>query len=385
MVVVQVNSISSFLRWIGLSRNCRLLLAFGMVLAIIYHISSTSSSSSSTITTALSSSIKKKTNAVQLQHSVVSSNSATSTSNTVYGHVHIPKTGGSNLNGLLAAKYDNVCGNKGYSYDAFQFNFRAKRDGITGVGKNIDSVSKATLGKYDRGQPGKNIVEEIGFENCDYISYETKWDTWPRITNNLGFAKYNMTLELHIPCREPMEHLLSMGNRLGRKFNCEVATANEEGFQKVINNVYMGAGRFNDKSYLLYKNQIQNQKHQQKHPNTTYSSNNSNDRIHLKCFKPIPLDPYLEYMGQQGRLRHRRFEAPYVMRTTNKKRNNGTECMWKQSPEFLERVRQYVVETYPYSKFCDECMGSNNELKFMETKAEDAVVDDNDNEDDRLL
>ena len=39
-------------------------------------------------------------------------NSPTSTSNTIYGHVHIPKTGGSNLNGLMAAKYDNVCGNK---------------------------------------------------------------------------------------------------------------------------------------------------------------------------------------------------------------------------------------------------------------------------------
>lgn len=375
-------------RWIG---GLLLLLAFSVTQVIIIsysHHSLSSSSSSLSTTIALSSSIRKNTNKSNINSNM---NSPTSTSNTIYGHVHIPKTGGSNLNGLMAAKYDNVCGNKGYSYDAYQFNVRAKRDGITETGKNIDSVSLANKGQtFDRGKPGSGVVEEIGFEDCDYISYETKWSTWPRITNDLELAKYNMTLELHVPCREHIEHLLSMGNHIGRRFNCELATANENGFQSSINHVYMMRKkkfkqRFTSKSYLFYKNQIQIQKHEhnhkQNHPNTTYSSNNSNESINLKCFKPLPLDPYLKYMGQQGRLRHRRFESSYVMRTTNKKRNIDTECMWKQSPEFLERVRQYLVEAYPYNAFCDECMGSNNELKLMETKVEDAVADDNDDDD----
>ena len=171
------------------------------------------------MTTSLSSSIKKNTNAVQLQHSVVSSNSPTSISNTVYGHVHIPKTCGSHLNALMAATYDNImCGNKGYSYNAYQSNVRTKRDGISEAGKNIDSVSLANKdGTFDQGNPGSDVAEEVGFKDCDYISYETKWETWQRIANDLKFAKYSMTLELHVPCHEPIEHMLSMGNHFGKK------------------------------------------------------------------------------------------------------------------------------------------------------------------------
>jgi len=36
----------------------------------------------------------------------------------LYGHVHMAKTGGTSLNGIIANKFDHVCGHKGYSYDA---------------------------------------------------------------------------------------------------------------------------------------------------------------------------------------------------------------------------------------------------------------------------
>jgi hypothetical protein len=42
----------------------------------------------------------------------------------VYGHVHLGKTAGTTINGELALHFERVCGNKGYSYDAYQFNKR---------------------------------------------------------------------------------------------------------------------------------------------------------------------------------------------------------------------------------------------------------------------
>jgi hypothetical protein len=50
----------------------------------------------------------------------------------------------------------------------------------------------------NRAQPGKQAVEEIGFESCDYISYECSWITWPRIVNELKMIDRNMKLELHM-------------------------------------------------------------------------------------------------------------------------------------------------------------------------------------------
>ena len=42
----------------------------------------------------------------------------------VIGHVHMAKTGGTTLNGLLALNYETVCGHKGYSFDYFKANQR---------------------------------------------------------------------------------------------------------------------------------------------------------------------------------------------------------------------------------------------------------------------
>lgn len=48
-------------------------------------------------------------------------------STVLFGHVHMAKTGGTSLNGILANRFERVCGHKGSSYDAYQSNERAKR------------------------------------------------------------------------------------------------------------------------------------------------------------------------------------------------------------------------------------------------------------------
>jgi hypothetical protein len=80
-------------------------------------------------------------------------------------------------------------------------------------------------------------MNEIGYENCDYISHEVAWTFWPNLmkdlnnknslqntnnnqnnnnnnnnNNNTSSSKNNVnnnnnnniTLELHVPCREPL-------------------------------------------------------------------------------------------------------------------------------------------------------------------------------------
>ena len=36
----------------------------------------------------------------------------------IYGHVHMAKTAGTEINGMLSMRYERICGTKGYSYDA---------------------------------------------------------------------------------------------------------------------------------------------------------------------------------------------------------------------------------------------------------------------------
>ena len=36
----------------------------------------------------------------------------------------------------------------------------------------------------------------------------------------MQFAQRNLTLELHVPCREPLDHFMSIANFLNRKFDC---------------------------------------------------------------------------------------------------------------------------------------------------------------------
>jgi hypothetical protein len=46
----------------------------------------------------------------------------------IFGHIHIAKTAGTEINGVLAQRFERVCGVKGYSYDAISFNQRAEKD-----------------------------------------------------------------------------------------------------------------------------------------------------------------------------------------------------------------------------------------------------------------
>lgn len=76
------------------------------------------------------------------------------------------------LNGIAATKFERVCGNKGYSFDAFHDN--AKAASIVAKGGTPETVSRGRL--YNREEEAMTTIEDIGFEDCDWVSLETNFD-----------------------------------------------------------------------------------------------------------------------------------------------------------------------------------------------------------------
>ena len=149
---------------------------------------------------------------------------------TIYGLIHMAKTAGTEINGMLALNYQQVCGNKGYSYDAVQANMRWQRnkERCQGLAKCTipgDTISKAYPERgFNRGRFRNFIQTEIGYDDCDYIALEAPWDRWSNtVLPQLADVPLN-TLELHVPCRKPaVDHLMSMCNYLGIRFDyCQV-------------------------------------------------------------------------------------------------------------------------------------------------------------------
>jgi hypothetical protein len=104
--------------------------------------------------------------------------------NKIYGTIHIAKTGGTSLNGILANKFERVCGHKGYTYDAYRSNEKVKQ--------KPESIN---MNKFSRDRVKYGTMEEIGYENCDYVSHETTYKWW---INRFMVYPWNCTFRVGI-------------------------------------------------------------------------------------------------------------------------------------------------------------------------------------------
>jgi len=243
--------------------------------------------------------------------------------NIIYGHVHMAKTGGTSLNGMLANKFERVCGHKGYSYDAYKSNEQAKM--ILAKTGRVESPD----GHYNRDRVNPSTMAQIGYEDCDYVSHEDSASYW---TMNFAHGKFHgIHMELHIPCREPIDHLLSQCNFYQIELDCSVSS-NE--FFKSVNRCFVFLNRF--------------------------SKNLENNFDSIKCYDfREQFTTYIDYMGE--RLQERRLVSePYIKRDTNEPRNKTKECLW-QHPDLISSTREYLLKL-DYYKFCDSCIGSENDI-----------------------
>ncbi|CAJ1937932.1 unnamed protein product [Cylindrotheca closterium] len=239
----------------------------------------------------------------------------------VFAHIHMAKTAGTTLNGRFAALFERVCGHKGYSYDYYQYNERGiKRMNVTG--RNSIHVGAY---KHNRGRVDPKVMDEIGYEDCDYISHETEVAWWGKLQH--------LPLEFHVPCREHVQHLMSMCNERRHLFDCEAKDIKVE-----IERCKMFTDtRFSDKLQEYSK-------------------------LPLKCFNPIPMEPYEEYMGNI--LQPKRMPVTNIVhRTTNQARPKTKECIFEpENKDLKNRVEKLLLEMYDYHRFCDTCAGSENDL-----------------------
>lgn len=255
---------------------------------------------------------------------------------TVYGHIHIAKTAGTSLNGMLAARYERVRGEKGYSFDAFQ---AATRFTTAAFGAGYTDANNATVwlpvndtysarnATFSRLRVPRDIMDEIGYEDCDWVSFEGYFEFWSR------FARWPLPVELHVPCREPVDHLMSQCNFLGKTFEC-----GEADVASAVASCAFGQERFN--------------------PTLAHIS----DNVRLRCYRSEHTFPhYVDYMA--ARLQEKAIPAPYIFRATNAARNRNAECVWS-APHEAARVREHLVANDDYYKFCDACLGSGDELEL---------------------
>ena len=237
---------------------------------------------------------------------------------TTFGHVHMAKTAGTTLNGQLAAHFERVCGHKGYSFDFAHAIQRFTNNQLK------DSYSSEWPG-YSRLRVPDDVMDEIAFEDCDWISIERHAIFWNQ------FASWPFPLELHLPCRDPLDHLMSQCNHKGIVFECADKNMEEQIKSCIVEEL------------------------------TRFSMDLANTtNIDLKCYNYNQTFPnYIQYMATK--LQRKRIESEYVFRATNKDRANEQECIWADK-ELQLAIHEYLLSNYDYYSFCDTCIGSAIEL-----------------------
>ena len=206
-----------------------------------------------------------------------------------------------------------------------------------------------------------------------YISQERTWDFWPNIIKRLASASTpsaslseqtkkqqqglrqqrqqqqksddSLILELHIPCRDPIDHLMSMANFDGRVvkrvvFDCTGVETNDTLLETEIEKAYFDMDRFNKQLV----------------------SQRKKNNLRLKCFQSIPVKPYIDYMDRF--LQSRRIESEYYPHSTNDKRDKAKECVWNLPLEVQNKIRTILMKNHPYMNFCNKCMGTKHQLQF---------------------
>ncbi|KAL9178442.1 hypothetical protein ACHAXT_003772 [Thalassiosira profunda] len=341
---------------------------------------------------------------------------------TLYGHVHMAKTGGTSLNGLLANKFERVCGAKGYSYDAYADNERAKKD--KGAGKRVTGF------EWGRSRVKPAVMEMTGYENCDYISHEIDWSFWKTKFGEKRF--HGMAMELHVPCRSPIDHLMSQCKHQHKALRC--AGLSDEQFFRAIDSCTLGLNRFHSDllNHFTVKCFDFRQQFTKLRENCDYVSHEIDwsfwktkfgkkrfhgvaMELHVPCRSPIDhlmsqcnyrhkalrcaglsdeqffraidsctlglnrfhsdllnhftvkcfdfRQQFTKYIDHMARiLQRRRFEStPYIKRETNDTRNKANECIWNNE-EAYAKAEAYLISKYDYYQFCDMCMGSVDEI-----------------------
>lgn len=143
---------------------------------------------------------------------------------------------------------------------------------------------------------------------------------------------HNIPMELHLPCRDPLEHLMSQCNHKKIQFDCD---SSNDGVVQSVKKCLVGMNRFKKNLGKM-------------------------DNINLKCYDfEQQFTSYMDYIA--SRLQRRRFVSEYKPRETNRLRDREHECLWKDA-KLKDFVENYLVKNVQYYKYCKLCLGSVNDI-----------------------
>uniref|UniRef100_A0A7S2IHD6 Uncharacterized protein n=1 Tax=Helicotheca tamesis TaxID=374047 RepID=A0A7S2IHD6_9STRA len=225
--------------------------------------------------------------------------SRSSTKNKVrYGHLHMAKTAGTALNQAMAKLYKNVCGNKGFTFKT-DFQLIQRRE----------------------------LFKDVNYEDCDWISSEKPASFWDALVDP------QQAVELHVPCRDPVHHLMAIVKYEDEVFDCDAA------------NMKRQVDRF-----------------------MTYVVNRFHPRLYrrnldMKCFDYFAVPQYVDYMSQylDAVPKHRIADFIRPMGAPANPRRVDDECIWKDK-ELVKSVEEYMISKYHYYDFCSKCIGTDRDL-----------------------
>ena len=140
--------------------------------------------------------------------------------------------------------------------------------------------------------------------------------------------------ELHIPCRDRIDHVMSQCNYRSYSLDCAI-TSDEDFFRTIEEKCF-------ERVYERYQHELK-------------------DHFDVKCFDvKKQFTTYARHMSQY--LERKRFQSvPFIPRLSNRPRNRTKECIWSR-PDLREKLEKYLLENVPYYQFCEDCMGSDNDL-----------------------
>lgn len=233
--------------------------------------------------------------------------------NGLIGHIHIAKTGGSTLNQQLANKFHGVCGHKGYSFDSYQA--RRRNNGDVTLGYVKDSINRV-YENYDRTRVPEEIMFERGFEACHWVSFESDMHVWKH------FENWGEPLELHLPCRDPVEHFMSQVNHEEKKIHCA-------SFRPAVD-----AGK-----YLIYMNRFQ------------VAAIPRNATVRCVRFSK-QFDDYQTLIGLPKKRIVNKLHPSHIY--TNQPRSRKNECIWRH-PKLVAELKAHLIKSYDYYNYCSKC------------------------------
>ena len=190
--------------------------------------------------------------------------------------------------------------------------------------KYRDAISRLDS-KYSRHQVPEWIMDEIGYEDCDWLSQESRWQFWRRFQN--------WTVEFHLPCRDPIDHLLSMCNRNMPPLDCRGDLVTQ--LDSCIKAWRGTTGTITDKL-----------------------SSDEFPSARLRCYNFSMAPNYVEYMGTL--LQKKKRQAEHLYRPTSEPRDVSTECLLHNAT--ARAIAEQHLKQVPYYAFCSRCLGSWRDL-----------------------